>query len=107
MKKNKIVKAFMISLAFGLLSFTIATFSVDRNQIILDIVMSGLNNAHYSPKTVDDNFSEKFFDYYLKRLDYSKKFLVQSDVNQLAAYKKEVDDEINNGTFKFFELSNE
>ncbi|MDP2387638.1 MAG: carboxy terminal-processing peptidase [Bacteroidota bacterium] len=107
MKKNKIVKAFLISAVFGLLSFTIATLSIDRNQIILDIVMSGLNNAHYSPKTIDDNFSEKFFDYYLKRLDYSKKFLVQSDVNQLAAYKKEVDDEINNGTFKFFELSNE
>ncbi|HEY1038145.1 MAG TPA: carboxy terminal-processing peptidase, partial [Bacteroidia bacterium] len=91
----------------GLFSFTIVNFSVDRNQIILDIVMSGLNNAHYSPKTIDDDFSEKFFDLHLKRLDYSKKFLIQADVNQLAAYKKQLDDEINNGTFKYFELSTE
>ena len=65
MMKNKFVKAVLITVTFGLLSFTIAKFSIEKNQIVLDIVMSGLNNAHYSPQTVDDKFSEKLFDLYI------------------------------------------
>jgi carboxyl-terminal processing protease len=101
------VKAILFSAVLGLFSFTVVNLSVDRNQIILDIVMSGLNNAHYAPKNVDDNFSEQFFDLYMKRLDYSKKFLTQSDVSQLAKYKKQIDNQINDGHFEFFELANE
>ena len=107
MMKNKFVKAVFVTATFGLLSFTIAKFSLEKNQIVLDIVMSGLNNAHYSPQTVDDKFSEKLFNYYIKHLDYSKKFLLQSDVDQLAKYKTQLDNQISDGTFQFFELSNE
>jgi carboxyl-terminal processing protease len=107
MKLSKTVKALLLSAVLGLFSFTAANLSIDRNQIILDIVMSGLNNAHYAPKNIDDTFSEAFFDMYVKKLDYTKKFLTQADVNQLSQYKKQVDDEINNGSFQLFELGNE
>jgi hypothetical protein len=42
MMKNKFVKAVFVTATFGLLSFTIAKFSLEKNQIVLDIVMSGL-----------------------------------------------------------------
>ncbi len=90
----------------GLLSFTTFNFAVDKNQLILDILMSSLNNAHYSPQKVDDAFSAKFFDLYVKHLDYGKKFLLQSDIDKMAQYKTKIDDQIEAGTFELFELSN-
>jgi carboxyl-terminal processing protease len=67
--------------------------------------MSVLNQAHYSPLKVDDSFSEKTYDLYLKRIDINKKFLLQSDVDAFNKYKKNIDDEINAGTFDFYKLS--
>lgn len=104
---KKTAKALLLTITIGLFSFTVVKLSVDKNQIVLDIVMSGLNNAHYSPKTIDNDFSEKFFDLYIKRLDPAKKFLMQNDINQLQKYKSDVDDQINNGTFQFYQLAKE
>jgi carboxyl-terminal processing protease len=69
------------------------------------MLMSVLNQAHYHPLKVDDEFSEKAFNLYIKRLDVSKKFLMQQDVDALSKYKKNIDDEINNGSFEFYKLS--
>ena len=69
--------------------------------------MSGLNNAHYDPKKIDDNFSERFFDLYMKHVDGSKMFLMQADIDNMAKYKTKVDDQIQNETFELFDLSNE
>jgi carboxyl-terminal processing protease len=102
MLKN-ISKTVLITLVIVLSSFTL--FQFDRNQILQDILMSVLNQVHYSPLKIDDNFSEKTYDLYLKRLDISKKFLIQEDVNELSKYKKSIDDEINNGSFNFFKIS--
>ncbi|MGZ3867445.1 MAG: S41 family peptidase, partial [Bacteroidia bacterium] len=79
------------------------TFS--KNQLIMDILMSGLTNAHYAPLKVDDDFSRKVFDLYLKRLDYNKKMLLQSDIDKLNVYRDKIDDEISGGTFEMFNMS--
>ena len=101
--QKKIVTPLFIALFIGLCSFTVYQFS--KNQILLDMLMSSLNQAHYSPLKIDDEFSEKAFTLYLKRLDNNKKFLLQTDVDALAKYKKTIDDEITNGTFDFYNLS--
>jgi len=105
--KNRWIKVSLVTVSLALLSFTTVSYFFDKNQVILDIVMSGLNNAHYEPKKVDDNFSARFFDLYLKRLDYTKMFLMQPDVENLGKFKTKVDDQIQNETFELFELSNE
>lgn len=87
-------KGLIIGVVILLSSFGVAKFLFDKNIIILDMVFTGLNNAHYSPLKVDDAFSEKVYDLYIKRLDYSKKFLLQSDVDELARYRKEIDNQI-------------
>ena len=66
-----------------------------------------MNFVHYAKKNYSDEFSEKFFDMYLERLDYNKKFLLQEDVDQLKKHKSTLDNEINDGTFRFFNLSQE
>lgn len=102
MQKKFFLPLLVVS-ALTISSFTIFQFS--RNQVLLDMLMSALNQAHYSPLTINDDFSEKAFKLYLKNLDYSKKMLTQADVDVLAKYKTQIDDQVNNGTFEFFELS--
>lgn len=87
-------KGLIIGAVILLSSFGVTKYLFDKNIIILDMVFTGLNNAHYSPLKVDDAFSEKVYDLYVKRLDYSKKFLLQSDIDELARYRKEIDDQI-------------
>ncbi|MGV3539611.1 MAG: carboxy terminal-processing peptidase [Rufibacter sp.] len=76
-----------------------------KNEVLTKVLVQGLSQAHYSPERLDDAFSQKAFDLYLERLDYNKKFLLQSDVNQLKAYQTKLDDEFKGGSFKFFDLS--
>ncbi|MBC7862814.1 MAG: carboxy terminal-processing peptidase [Bacteroidia bacterium] len=105
MSRIKFIKALTITVCLGLVSFTTYKLSFSKNQLILDILMSGLNNAHYAPLKIDDEFSKKAFDLYLKRLDYNKKFLLQSDIDEMAAFRDKIDDEISNGTFQLFNIS--
>lgn len=99
------LKSSLVILAIGLCSFTF--FQFGKNQLLLDMLMSALNQAHYNPLKVNDDFSEKAFNLYVKRLDYNKKFLIQSDIDALAKYRRQIDDEVNNGTFEFYNLSAE
>ncbi|MES2761637.1 MAG: carboxy terminal-processing peptidase [Bacteroidota bacterium] len=101
--QKKIIKPALLVIVISLCSFTY--FQFDKNQVLQDILMSVLNQAHYSPLKVDDTFSEKAYDLYMKRIDLNKKFLLQSDVDALSKYRKSIDDEINNGSFDFYKLS--
>ena len=76
---------------------------IDKNTLLLKVVMQGLSTAHFQPEKLDDNFSNKVFDLYLKRLDVNKKFLTQGDVDQLKKFQTDVDDEVKRGTHEFFE----
>ena len=55
--QHKFIKPILITFVISLCSFTFYQF--DKNQILQDILMSVLNQAHYSPLKVDDDFSEK------------------------------------------------
>ncbi|WP_347159808.1 carboxy terminal-processing peptidase [Pontibacter chitinilyticus] len=76
-----------------------------KNEILLKALMQGLSTGHYQPEKVDDAFSKKVFKLYLDRLDYNKKFLLASDVDKLRKYETAIDDELNEGSYEFFNLS--
>ncbi len=101
--QKRIFYPLLVVLALSISSF--GFFQFGRNQILLDMLMSALNQAHYSPLTINDEFSEKAFNLYLKNLDFSKKMLTQADVDALAKYRHSIDDQVNNGTFEFYQLS--
>ncbi|OFX72381.1 MAG: hypothetical protein A2X12_05030 [Bacteroidetes bacterium GWE2_29_8] len=77
-----------------------------KDKVILQTILKILNSGHYQPLPIDDSLSIKSFDVYIKRLDYNKVFLTQSDIDELSKYKYKIDDEIINGTFELFNLSN-
>jgi len=76
-----------------------------KNEILLKALMQGLSTGHYKPEKVDDAFSKKVFNLYLDRLDFNKKFLLASDVQQLRKYETALDDELRDGSYEFFNLS--
>jgi carboxyl-terminal processing protease len=77
----------------------------DKEKIVLELLMSGLKYAHYDNIPVDDQFSEKVFDSYIEGIDYTKKFLLESDYTQLKAYRLQLDDQLNALNLDFFDLS--
>ncbi|MCE9540810.1 MAG: carboxy terminal-processing peptidase [Bacteroidetes bacterium] len=90
--------------AIALVSYTY-TIQNDKEVAIDQIVMQSLNASHYSPKLVDDAFSEKVFKLYIQRLDYNKKFLVKDDITELKKFEHSIDEDINSGRFTFFDRS--
>ncbi len=76
-----------------------------KDEILLKALMQGLSTGHYKPEKVDDAFSKKVFNLYLDRLDFNKKFLLASDVQQLRQHETTIDDELRQGSYAFFNLS--
>lgn len=95
---------FIIPVALALVSATIIVQS-DKEEAIDQILMQSLNSVHYSPQTIDNDFSQKVYKLYLQRLDYNKKFLIQSDVDELKKFEKLIDEDINAAKFVFFDKS--
>lgn len=77
----------------------------ESESILVQAINMSLQGAHYDPPVVDDAFSQKAFDLYLKNIDGKKRLLLASDTVQLVDYRNEIDNEINDGTYKLFDLS--
>ena len=82
-----------------------ATSNADKEAILIQRLLGGLEQLHYKPVEINNDFSEKVFDLYLERLDGGKRWLTQEDIKQLKRYKHLIDDEAEAGTYEFFDLS--
>jgi len=99
-----------VGAVFGLASYRFyrhndPTALPSKEQILVGTLVQGLSTAHYQPERIDDAFSKRVFDLYLKRIDYRKKFLTQPDVTQLRQYETKIDDETKAGTHGFLDLA--
>ncbi len=65
-----------------------------KYERILQNVGEMLEEIHYSPKNIDDNFSKEVFKKYLDEVDQEKKGFLQSDIEALRKYETKIDDEI-------------
>ncbi len=83
------------------------TDDAQKEAILMQTVLAGLEQLHYAPYNIDDDFSNKVFDLYLERIDGNKRWLTQADVDQLAKYKDQLDDQAKGGTFEFLNLAEE
>ena len=74
-------------------------------DILLRAINGALQSAHYDPVSIDDDFSKKAFELYLDNIDGNKRFLLQSDVDELTNYQLKIDDETKEGTYELFNRS--
>jgi carboxyl-terminal processing protease len=78
------------------------TDSLSARQELLMNIGFILEQKHYSPKKIDDSFSQLVFKNYLDDLDSDKDILLASDIAALQKYATTIDDEIHGAPMQFF-----
>ena len=65
-----------------------------------------LEQGHYSPKTIDDNFSKTILKKFVEDLDGDKNILLQGDIESFKKFESKIDDEIHGAELvSFFTIS--
>jgi carboxyl-terminal processing protease len=81
--------------------------SDDKDSLVIQLITYVLDQAHYLDIEIDDNFSEKVFDSFLENIDPYKRYLYQSDIDNLSQYKYQIDDAFNQPDLEFFNMAHE
>ena len=65
------------------------------------IMLNTLKEMHYSPLTLDDDFSKKWYVQFIHQLDAHGLYFSQTDLDSLKEYKFALDDEIKSQDCQF------
>jgi carboxyl-terminal processing protease len=68
-----------------------------RQQLLAPRIASILEQAHYSGRRIDKEFSVQVFDHYLKALDGQHSYFQASDINAMQQWRNSFDDMIHTG----------
>lgn len=77
----------------------------EKEAVLMQTMLSGLDQLHFDPISLNDDFSKKAYDLYLDRMDSGRRWLTQEDVDQLSQYRLELDNEALQSSYAFFDLS--
>ena len=78
----------------------------EKDKLILELLTMVLERGHYSPIEINDDFSKKVYHKYLDNIDPTKRFFIQSDINEFSKYETSLDDMLMNKDISFFNLTN-
>lgn len=78
----------------------------EKDKLLLELLTFVLEKGHYSPVEINDDFSKKVYKKYLENIDPTKRFFIQSDIDEFNKYEKAIDDMIKNKDLSFFNLTN-
>ncbi len=109
MKRNINILLLTLLLAFASCSFTTKTFeeSDDKDKLLVQLITYVLEQGHFEPKDMNDEFSQHVFDDYLNQLDPFKRYFYESDIKEFSAYKNELDNQLMEYDLSFFNLTHE
>jgi len=108
MKRNYNILLLTLLLAFASCSFTTKTFEdPDKDKLLVQLITYVLEQGHFNPKVINDEFSENVFQDYLNQIDPFKRYFYQSDINEFEAYKDKIDDQIIEYDVDFFNITHE
>lgn len=108
MKRNYKVIIVITALSAVLWSFIPSEKKSDpeKDKLLLELLTMVLERGHYSPVAIDDAFSKKVYAKYLDNIDPTKRFFLQSDIEEFSKYETKIDDMIKNKDLTFFNLTN-
>lgn len=108
MKRNYKLLLVIIAVAVGLWSFMPkATDDTEKDKLLLELLTFVIERGHYDPAVIDDTFSKGVYKDYIQALDPSKRFFLQSDINEFSKYESQLDEQIKNKDLIFFNLTYE
>ncbi len=108
LKKNIImkIKIAIVGLLIATVLFVSSRLLVqDKKGLILNLTYQSIEAYHYEHVNFDDELSSKIINKYIESIDYSKRFLLQSDVKKLKKKNHQLTQEIKNAKTNFFEYS--
>jgi carboxyl-terminal processing protease len=109
MKRNYKILLVVLTLSVALLGFSLfpskKESDPEKDKLLIELLTFVIEKGHYSPAAIDDNFSKGVYKDYLNALDPSKRFFLQSDIDEFAKYETQIDDQILNKDLSFFDLT--
>ena len=108
MKRNYKILIAVVCLSATLFAFNINSkkaIDPERDKLLLELLSFVIEKGHYNPAVVDDDFSKGVYKDYIAALDPSKRFFLQSDINEFSKFELELDDQLINKDLTFFNLT--
>ena len=107
MKRNYKIVLLVVAFSVALWSFMPKPKASDpeKDKLLLELLTFVIEKGHYHPAAIDDTFSKGVYKSYINGLDPSKRFFLQSDIDEFAQYETKIDDQILNRDLSFFELT--
>ena len=107
MKRNYKILLLVIGLSIAFWSFIPkkSTSDPEKDKVLLELLTFVIERGHYDPAVIDDNLSKGIYKDYIQALDPSKRFFLQSDIDEFARYELQIDDMIKNKDLTFFDLT--
>merc|ERR1711974_69035 len=106
MKRNYKLLLLVLLLAFASCSFTSKKFEdPNKDKLLIQLVTYLLDEGHFSPQDINDDFSKEVFDEYLEQLDPLKRYFHASDIKELEKYKTDLAHQIKAYDVSFFNIT--
>ncbi|WEK34793.1 MAG: carboxy terminal-processing peptidase [Candidatus Pseudobacter hemicellulosilyticus] len=93
-------------LATGLQGTAQMTKVTDNIDLVFHSTAGMLQQIHYAPRQLDDQFSRKVFNAYLDQLDPGKRFFLQEDLTHFKKFETQLDDEMRGRQVQFYKAVN-
>ncbi|WP_091310230.1 carboxy terminal-processing peptidase [Flavobacterium terrigena] len=107
MKRNYRVLLIVGILSAGLWSFIPSqkTSGDEKDKMLIELLSFVLEKGHFSPIQLNDDFSKKAYASYIQSLDPTKRYFIESDINEFQKYENSIDDMIRSKDLSFFDLT--
>jgi len=108
MKSKYKILSLVLLLAFASCSFTSKTFSdPDKDKLLVQVITFVLEQGHFDPIALDDEFSAELFEDYIEIVDPVKRYFYESDFNDFEKFKLIIDDQLKASDITFFNVVND
>lgn len=90
--------------------FTLGTFTAcsqknqERDRVIINVLKYILEQGHYTPKQLNDEFSKHVYNEFINGLDPSKRYFTQIDLKNFSKFKYQIDDQLKSSNIDFYNL---
>ncbi|HWS60264.1 MAG TPA: carboxy terminal-processing peptidase [Flavobacterium sp.] len=108
MKRNYKILIAVVLLSATLFAFKINSYKSEdpeKDKMLMELLAFVIEKGHYNPAIIDDEFSKGIYKDYIEALDPSKRFFLQSDIDEFSKYETLLDDQFLNKDLSFFNLT--
>jgi carboxyl-terminal processing protease len=110
MKRNYKIIVVVVCISVTLFAFKMNASKAndpEKDKLLLELLTFVIEKGHYSPAPIDDTFSKGIYKDYIEALDPSKRFFLQSDIDEFSKFELQLDDQLLNKDLSFFNLTYE